>query len=272
MFLLFQRIVHVFHVCNSHLHSNMFLLFPISKAIYVFIRSTIYIPICFYYFLNEIGTKTAMNYYLHSNMFLLFRSIIKEIFTECANLHSNMFLLFQMGIKIPPTFRLNLHSNMFLLFPATVKAAPYIYPNLHSNMFLLFLGCTQMGKCSDSHLHSNMFLLFQKKRTIAHIVVIHLHSNMFLLFRIRTSSPVFKVPIYIPICFYYFVNILILKRFNLGVFTFQYVSIISFLLPLFAGLSCLFTFQYVSIISSFCLYFAGTYANLHSNMFLLFLG
>ncbi len=96
----------------------MFLLFPISKAIYVFIRSTIYIPICFYYFLNEIGTKTAMNYYLHSNMFLLFRSIIKEIFTECANLHSNMFLLFQMGIKIPPTFRLNLHSNMFLLFPA----------------------------------------------------------------------------------------------------------------------------------------------------------
>ena len=116
MFLLFQTVEESLSLLFRNLHSNMFLLFPISKAIYVFIRSTIYIPICFYYFLNEIGTKTAMNYYLHSNMFLLFRSIIKEIFTECANLHSNMFLLFQMGIKIPPTFRLNLHSNMFLLF------------------------------------------------------------------------------------------------------------------------------------------------------------
>ena len=94
-------------------------------------------------------------------------------------------------------------------------------------MFLLFPVTTLSQISSWQDLHSNMFLLFPAVAGIR--------------YRYERS-------IYIPICFYYFTQLL--EKFNeLPEFTFQYVSIISSCLRTSRKCTRKFTFQYVSIIS-----------------------
>ena len=100
------------------------------------------------------------------------------------------------------------------------------YSDLHSNMFLLFLTQTETCRHSMQNLHSNMFLLFRKD--------VHAEWAVWI--------------IYIPICFYYF-SFHIYNFYKLCLFTFQYVSIISYKIDVLSALKAAFTFQYVSIIS-----------------------
>ena len=99
--------------------------------------------------------------------------------------------------------------------------------NLHSNMFLLFLYSWYRTVIKKKDLHSNMFLLFQSLKTSAIPLYPYLHSNMFLLFH-KSKKCRYK---------------------SCLEFTFQYVSIISYVLSYMFLLISGFTFQYVSIIS-----------------------
>ena len=93
-----------------------------------------------------------------------------------------------------------------------------------------------------------MFLLFQGLVINGNDLKRHLHSNMFLLFRkpYRCITTIAST------------------------FTFQYVSIISYLKQSKQTCKISFTFQYVSIISKLSLQDNKRWRNLHSNMFLLF--
>ena len=75
----------------------------------------IYIPICFYYFLNAIFLIVVFNSFTFQYV-----SIISESWTlterSRTDLHSNMFLLFQRCICSTAQPERDLHSNMFLLF------------------------------------------------------------------------------------------------------------------------------------------------------------
>ena len=92
-----------------------------------------------------------------------------------------------------------------------------------------------------------MFLLFRIWTTNSRLCVRNLHSNMFLLFLGRELRFLQSAIIYIPICFYYF-KYADCDDDEIAIFTFQYVSIISYVAEV-----------------------GGCFAhNLHSNMFLLF--
>ena len=114
--------------------------------------------------------------------------------------------------------------------------------------FYYFDGVDMDIRETQIHLHSNMFLLFQGLVINGNDLKRHLHSNMFLLFRkpYRCITTIAST------------------------FTFQYVSIISYLKQSKQTCKISFTFQYVSIISKQenCKWSSSYY--LHSNMFLLF--
>ena len=57
---------------QENLHSNMFLLIPLTRVISSKVRT-----------------------HLHSNMFLLIQRLAEDILFDCCHLHSNMFLLIQ---------------------------------------------------------------------------------------------------------------------------------------------------------------------------------
>ena len=137
-------------------------------------------------------------------------------------------------------------------------------------MFLLFLELTLQYPQEGRHLHSNMFLLFRIWTTNSRLCVRNLHSNMFLLFLGRELRFLQSAIIYIPICFYYF-KYADCDDDEIAIFTFQYVSIISYV----AEVGGCFAHNLHS--NMFLLFHnqervtADRRCNLHSNMFLLFL-
>ena len=71
------------------------------------------------------------------------------------------------------------------------------------------------------------FYYFLSLRFLYTLPFPHLHSNMFLLFHESKRRPSKAYKIYIPICFYYF-KYADCDDDEIAIFTFQYVSIISF--------------------------------------------
>ena len=119
------------------------------------------------------------------------------------------------------------------------------------------------------YLHSNMFLLFPVLHTTGGILlIIYIPICFYYFLRSACRASAYNA-IYIPICFYYFCNNNQFMK-NLAKFTFQYVSIISWIFSSFQDFYAQFTFQYVSIISTYFPKIRTGYKNLHSNMFLLF--
>ena len=98
------------------------------------------------------------------------------------------------------------------------------------------------------YLHSNMFLLFRtvlKQNSRLSVIYIPI---CFYYFRPSSGTEKCRNEIYIPICFYYFTFMYVVTS-VLPLFTFQYVSIISFFAVFLKAFFVIFTFQYVSIIS-----------------------
>ena len=100
----------------DNLHSNMFLLIPVSA----------------------IPGQELKHRNLHSNMFLLILNLSFVLFQTSPDLHSNMFLLIlhdhlEIYLRFIFTFQyVSINTNT-----VTVKVECYLY--LHSNMFLLIL-------------------------------------------------------------------------------------------------------------------------------------
>ena len=121
-----------------------------------------------------------------------------------------------------------------------------------------------------NYLHSNMFLLFLVLFTVTFPCVIRIYIPIcFYYFAILSNFFIFRFKIYIPICFYYFCRSRS-ETFLPGIFTFQYVSIISKLdIELYTDDKDI----YIPI----CFYYFNpsmkkqwNLIDLHSNMFLLF--
>ena len=137
-----------------------------------------------------------------------------------------MFLLFRMALIKCPECELHLHSNMFLLFLPFQLLSKYFHAHLHSNMFLLFLKVPRNTIGGYEVFTFQYVSIISANRSAKSLDKFYLHSNMFLLFLLSVELRISPVVIYIPICFYYFLNKLLYSLFSY-LFTFQYVSIIS---------------------------------------------
>ena len=186
----------------------------------------IYIPICFYYFdIIACGIQAWLSIYIpicfyyfaiiHCN-----RSRLNSIYIPIC------FYYFEWCQTVSVAWNLIYIPICFYYFQSILTFWQGNYSDLHSNMFLLFLTQTETCRHSMQNLHSNMFLLFRKD--------VHAEWAVWI--------------IYIPICFYYF-SFHIYNFYKLCLFTFQYVSIISYKIDVLSALKAAFTFQYVSIIS-----------------------
>ena len=116
---------------------------------------------------------------------------------------------------------------MFLLFPAATEEAISISNIYIPICFYYFVDYFLMVADYVNYLHSNMFLLFLVLFTVTFPCVIRIYIPIcFYYFAILSNFFIFRFKIYIPICFYYFCRSRS-ETFLPGIFTFQYVSIIS---------------------------------------------
>ena len=146
----------------AHLHSTMLLLYQRYFLIFVFDKSNIYIPLCFYFISKayEDSAESKLIYIplcfyficmgppgstwrrsnLHSTMLLLYRIRLSSP-ERCTgrNLHSTMLLLYRKGGFHHAHDQSNLHSTMLLLYPSSLRAALKECLHLHSTMLLLYL-------------------------------------------------------------------------------------------------------------------------------------
>ena len=208
----------------------------------------IYIPICFYYFTTF---RAFNNVFVCIYIPICFYYFLNKLL---YSLFSYLFT-FQYVSIISIIFGHNINNSAWFTFQ---------YVSIISNI------------TGDTSCYAQLFTfqyvsIISNRRDIwKKIAVTHLHSNMFLLFRKHWRRASGQNQIYIPICFYYF-----LDEPDFGVteysFTFQYVSIISFL-------NCLIILCIIHLHSnmfllflSFQIFRANAVGYLHSNMFLLFL-
>ena len=185
----------------------------------------IYIPICFYYFFEQVANILEMALFTFQYVSIISDGI-KAKFEAFGHLHSNMFLLFPSLVRHWEMQKWDLHSNMFLLFHFHVCGnfrSAFIYIPI---CFYYFLFCRLL------------------KSVLCDIYI----PICFYYFYVIVKELCVSARIYIPICFYYFESKVRWLK-SRKPFTFQYVSIISLHKQnlLFSHQS--FTFQYVSIIS-----------------------
>ena len=159
MFLLFLFFLINQVQVHHYLHSNMFLLFP-RYIVTSTMTTTIYIPICFYYFSE--AAKAGL--ILLGEFTFQYVSIIScpdgYNSSKCCIIYIPIcFYYFSINFPLSASSPY-LHSNMFLLFLLSVIFLQFEIHHLHSNMFLLFLKRHGVKTCIDNNLHSNMFLLF----------------------------------------------------------------------------------------------------------------
>ena len=162
----------------------MFLLF-LYRMHSVQKRLNIYIPICFYYFMNT-ATSFAASLIQFTFQYVSIISVIQLVAWDKKKYY--------------------LHSNMFLLFLPSKGNLFCDLPHLHSNMFLLFRRQFRKRNSNPSNLHSNMFLLFPEREAgirRENGIYIPICFYYFFFWHVRFTN---NIAIYIPICFYYFVS------------------------------------------------------------------
>ena len=143
----------------------------------------------------------------------------------------------------------------------------------------------------EQNLHSTMLLLYQQSENLKEKYDQNLHSTMLLLYHLWSQQMMWKLPIYIPLCFYYIDN----HGWKIPpclLFTFHYASTISeperlhrgaaenlhstmLLLyqvatPASSDAKSKFTFHYASTISTDATDLVPTNLDLHSTMLLLY--
>ena len=112
---------------------------------------------------------------------------------------------------------------MFLLILFRPLPCRFSLQYLHSTMFLLIRSNRLTTLLHNHNLHSTMFLLIPDLIMSELQRKYHLHSTMFLLIPIVAVGLVFSRTIYIPLCFYLYLDHLERLAPSLP-FTFHYVS------------------------------------------------
>ena len=108
------------YTLQTHLHSNMFLLFRGTYEVNPWLIAKFTFQYVSIISRADGLIKATYAMYLHSNMFLLFRCVLHNMCLLHLHLHSNTFLLFRGIGGSPSCEEPYLHSNMFLLFQKVV--------------------------------------------------------------------------------------------------------------------------------------------------------
>ena len=211
----------------AHLHSTMLLLYPkvsgwnplkwkftfhyASTLSGMFPKQNqpviIYIPLCFYFICvkrefgiydDEFTFHYASTLSAHPSgcpkidkiyiplCFYFIQAPLSSVACQVSNLHSTMLLLYQIPFPTSPAF-----SLIYI---------PLCFYFIHDKGFCI---------CTNENLHSTMLLLYRLSIKIGETLRTDLHSNMLLLYRIPASGTWRWKRIYIPLCFYFILPIII---------------------------------------------------------------
>ena len=138
-------------------------------------------------------------------MFLLFQFLLLLSLQSLQNLHSNMFLLFLAceSSKMHST-EFHLHSNMFLLFPIFLSSSFYPTKIYIPICFYYFDGPADGVALTMEFTFQYVSIISLPEPVQNFVLILFTFQYVSIISSSSLNSLIVIIPIYIPICFYYF--------------------------------------------------------------------